>query len=140
MTLQIIASEKWMLHIMDVEGAFLQGEELKRAGGRIFARVPREGIPGVDPSSVIELCKCVYGLMDAPRKWWENLTKTLTQTLNMKQGELDRCIFFWYDDKVENKVSFTFGSTERLKAQDAPFLFRGFGGAFLASGHGSGTN
>jgi hypothetical protein len=105
MTLQVIASEKWVLYIMDVEGAFLQGDAMKREKGRIFAKVPREGIPGIERNAVIELRKCVYGLMDAPRKWWESLARTLTQTLSLKQSELDPCLFYWYDPEDDFRLS-----------------------------------
>ena len=95
-TLQLLASFRWTLNIMDVEGAFLQGEPLQRSQGKLFASVPREGIPGLDSGDLIELQKCVYGLMDAPRKWWESITTTLIQ-LGMRQSELDPCVFHWFD-------------------------------------------
>ena len=68
MSLQVIASEKWVLFIMDVEGAFLQGDPLNREKGRIFAKVPREGIPGIDQDAVIELQKCVCTVLWMPRE------------------------------------------------------------------------
>ena len=80
---------------MDVEGAFLQGDPLERKQSKIYARIPRESVPGVNEDSVIELCKRVYGLMDAPRKWWESITSTLV-SLGMKQSSLDPCSFLWY--------------------------------------------
>ena len=58
--------------------------------------MPDEGVPGIPKGSVIELVKCVYGLMDAPRKWWESLTATM-RSLGMKQSELDPCLFMWFD-------------------------------------------
>ena len=101
-TLQLIASLKWELMIMDIEGAFLQGEPLQRKQGKIYAKIPKEGIPGVGEDSVIELCKCVYGLMDAPRKWWESITSTLV-SLGMKQSNLDPCTFFWHGNGKEHE-------------------------------------
>lgn len=68
--LQIISSKKWRLIIADVEGAFLQGEPLRRKAGKLFAKIPKEGVPGQDPNNVVEVLKCVYGLSDAPRAWW----------------------------------------------------------------------
>ena len=90
--LQLAASNRWVVRIADVEGAFLQGDRLERKSGRIFANPPREGIPGVPPHSLIEMTKCVYGLMDAPRQWWKCFTQFLC-SLGMKQSP---CIFYWY--------------------------------------------
>lgn len=90
--LQIIASCKWRLVIADVEGAFLQGEPLAREQGRLFVKIPKEGIPKCDPNDVVEILKCVYGLVDAPRAWWVSFSNTL-KTLGMKQSELDPCVF-----------------------------------------------
>lgn len=93
--LQLAASERWVVRIADVEGAFLQGDRLERKTGRIFANPPREGIPGIPPQSLIEMTKCVYGLMDAPRQWWKCFT-TFLCSLGLKQSQLDPCIFYWY--------------------------------------------
>ncbi len=61
--LQIISSMKWTLEIADVEGAFLQGEPLRREAGRLYLRVPREGIPDYAVDDLFEIKKCIYGLM-----------------------------------------------------------------------------
>ena len=61
--LQLTASMKWTLQIADVEGAFLQGEKLERKHGKIFARLPPCGTPGMDQHDIVELIKCVYGLI-----------------------------------------------------------------------------
>lgn len=42
--LQLASSNRWVVRIADVEGAFLQGDRLERKSGRIFANPPREGI------------------------------------------------------------------------------------------------
>ena len=46
---------------------------------------------------MVELIKPVYGLVDAPRLWWESLSKTLVG-LGMKASELDGCMFYKRDD------------------------------------------
>ena len=93
--LQVLVSKKWELIISDVEGAFLQGEPLKRENGKIFVKIPKDGIPGQNGDDVVEVLKCVYGLVDAPRIWWQSFSRTLVG-LGMKQSELDPCTFFWY--------------------------------------------
>ena len=97
MCLQIIAGKKWDLIISDVEGAFLQGEPMVRNKGKIYVRLPKDGVPGYGKECLAELVKCVYGLCDAPRSWWESFSKTL-KNLGMRQSELDPCTYYWYHE------------------------------------------
>ena len=80
-----------------MEAAFLRGEDLKRRTGRILVKPPKDGIPGVNDGELVELIKPVYGLVDAPRLWWESLSKTLVG-LGMKASELGGCMFYKRDD------------------------------------------
>ena len=68
--LQVLASHKWTLNVADVEGAFLQGHRVDRPGGKLYVRLPTEGVLGVAQPVLVEACKYVYGLADAPRQWW----------------------------------------------------------------------
>jgi hypothetical protein len=79
-TLQILATNQWLLHIANVEGAFLQGETLKRKNGRVFVDVAKEDctVLGIPEGAVVELVKCVYGLSDGPRAWWDSFPKQLS--------------------------------------------------------------
>lgn len=96
-TLQIISSMRWYLNICDIEGAFLQGGQYERPQGKIYARIPKKGVPNVSNDCLVELTKCVYGLIDAPLQWWNCFTKCLTE-LGMRQSELDPCCFRYYHD------------------------------------------
>ena len=49
----------------------------ERERGKLYAKLPREGIPGLDKGDLIEITKCVYGLMDAPLQWWKCFTSFL---------------------------------------------------------------
>ena len=96
-TLQLIASYKWEMVIADVEGAFLRGDNIERQKGRILVRLPPGGVPGYDEKeTVCELVKPVYGLVDAPRLWWNSLTKTLRDQ-GLQQSALDNCVFYSRD-------------------------------------------
>ena len=92
--LQLLASKHWLLEIADVEDAFLQGVMFQRKNGPLFIRLPKDGVPGVPEGSLVELKKCVYGLNDAPLRWWHSMCKTLKQC-GMRQSELDPCVY-WY--------------------------------------------
>ena len=91
-TAQLITSMNWKMKIADVEAAFLRGEAMSRAQGKVLVRVPKDGIPGVESDAIIELVKPVYGLVDAPKRWWNTLSRTLV-SLGMSQSKLDSCVF-----------------------------------------------
>ena len=87
----------WTLVILDVEGAFLQGKPLERHVGLIYVELPSEKIPGVAPGSLVQGFKCVYGLMDAPRQWYDSFMITM-EGLGMKNlYRLDPCVLYSYD-------------------------------------------
>ena len=96
MVLQMIASRGWLLEIADVEGAFLQGKPLRRDAGPIYVDMPKEDVPGAAPDSLVQLVKCVYGLMDAPRQWYDSFMATM-EGLGMQRSKLDPCVLLWFD-------------------------------------------
>ena len=97
--LQLLASMRWSMNVADIEGAFLQGDEYNRETGPIYVALPHDTFPGLPENTIFQLTKCVYGLMDAPLRWWKSLERTL-KDLTMKQSELDPCIFYWYKNDV----------------------------------------
>jgi hypothetical protein len=100
--LQLLSSCGWRMTIGDIEAAFLRGDEMKREKGRVLVKLPKDGIPGVPDGSIIELHKPVYGLADAPKLWWQSLTKAL-KDMNMEQSKLDGCLFYSRDQ--ENQLN-----------------------------------
>lgn len=91
--LQCVASHKWTLQICDVEGAFLRGDNLNRADGRIFVSQPPGGMEGMEEGALLECVKAVYGLADAPLAWYQSFTRTLRE-LNCKQSKFDGCLYY----------------------------------------------
>lgn len=73
LVLQLAASHNWSLTIADIEGAFLQGDSLKREDGDVYVELPPGGIPGLPEGTLLKLLKPVYGLSDAPRAWFTKL-------------------------------------------------------------------
>ena len=59
----------------------------------MLVKIPKDGIPGHGQDTLSELIKPVYGLVDAPRLWWNLLTKALRE-IGMVQSQLDSCLFF----------------------------------------------
>ena len=91
--MQLIASQKWRLNIADVEGAFLRGDALDPARGRIYIDLPPGGVPGVPEGSVVEAVKTIYGFADAPKAWWQCFSAKL-KSLGMRVSKFDPCLFY----------------------------------------------
>ncbi|CAE7298082.1 GIP [Symbiodinium sp. CCMP2592] len=94
--MQLIASQKWVLNIADVEGAFLRGDEIDPKRGKIFIDLPPGGVPGVPEGSIVEAVKTIYGLADAPKAWWQCFSARL-KSLGMQVSRFDPCLFYYFD-------------------------------------------
>ena len=105
LVLQLAASHNWSLTIADIEGAFLQGDSLKREDGDVYVELPPGGIPGLPEDTLLKLLKPVYGLSDAPRAWFTKLKNTLLQ-LGLKQSLLDPCLYhYWRNGRMEGSLA-----------------------------------
>ena len=84
--LSIAASFNWSIHSIDFKSAYLQGEDLCRD---IFLVPPKEA--GTD--KLWKLKKCVYGISDAGKKWYNELRKYLLH-LGLNISTLDQAVFY----------------------------------------------
>ena len=88
----IAASKGWRIKTSDVRCAFLQGTELDR---EVYVRPPKEKrIKGI----IWKMIKRAYGLNDAARGFYLELSKTLTE-LGCRQSRLDPALYVWYDEE-----------------------------------------
>ena len=89
---QHAASSYWDLLHIDLKTAFLQGETYDLERRVIHVQLPSDiGLPPY----LVGLCtRSVYGLADAPRRWWNRLDKFLTRA--------DRCTYVCYDGALKN--------------------------------------
>ena len=87
----IVASHKYHLISGDIKTAFLSGDEDVR---NIFIPSPDDvrQMLNVDHETVLRLRKAVYGLVNAPKKWWDRLKKSLIQH-GFTSCALDPCAF-----------------------------------------------
>ena len=91
----LIASAKehkhWRISSSDIEAAFLKGEKYDRV---LYGRPPRRGppLPGSVPGSLFRILKGVFGLNDAPRKWWLRLKQFLLNN-GCRQSLVDPALF-----------------------------------------------
>ena len=76
--MQCVASHKYRLISCDIKTAFLSGDEDVR---NIFIAPPDDVMQmlNVDHETLLRLKKAVYGLVNAPKKWWDRLEKSLIQ-------------------------------------------------------------
>ena len=93
--LQLVVNFEWIPHWRkgDVTAAFLQGKKRDtEKNGRLFLKQPRNRpLKGVPPGCLLEVIQSVYGLPDAPRAWWEEITgflRSLGYTLQSRHGFL----------------------------------------------------
>ena len=75
----------------DIKTAFLSGDEDVR---NIFIAPPDDvrQMLNVDHDTVLRMRKAVYGLVNAPKKWWVRLRKSLIQH-SLTSCSLDPCVF-----------------------------------------------
>ena len=88
--MQWVASHKYRLISGEIKTAFLSGDEHVR---NIFIAPPDDvrQMINVDHETVLRLRKAVYGLVNAPKKWWDILKKSLIQH-GFTSCALDRCV------------------------------------------------
>jgi hypothetical protein len=84
----------WKCKSLDVKSAFLQGFPIER---EIYMRPPRD----IEENGFIwKLCRCPYGLNDAPRSWF-NRVKSELDKLKVESSIYDEALFFY---KLDGKL------------------------------------
>ena len=79
-------------YIGDISNAFLQGAPLKGCQ-EMFMRQPKQGLSGLLPGQILRLIKSVYGRPDAPRAWFDELSRILREELEFTQCLADPALF-----------------------------------------------
>ena len=85
------ATMNWTLQSLDIRAAFLQGNGIERT---VYLKPPREYL---EEGLVWKLKRCIYGLKDAPRAWYDRVESELS-TLRAKKSIFDDALFMWYDE------------------------------------------
>ena len=113
--LQLVASHRgqqggrrWSAAAGDVTAAFLNGPPLQRL---LYLKQPRTGVEGMEEDALFRIDKGVFGLVDSPRTWWEEVRGILKKilvdyhgkTYALRQSTLDPCIFGLCE--IENEKS-----------------------------------
>ena len=114
--LVVAANRKWRIKTTDIKSAFLQGKPLSR---EVFIQPPRE-VKVRD--TIWKLNRCLYGLNDAARQFYESVREVLMQ-LKCNQSGLDPAIFYYKQDGVTCGV-LACHVDDFLHAGDADFELR----------------
>ena len=106
---QHAASMYWDLLHLDLKIAFLQGETYDLDRRVIHVQLPTDiGLPPY----LVGLCtRSVYGLADAPRRWWNRLDKFLI-SLGIQPTRADRCTYVCYDGAFKEPKQVSFADSE----------------------------
>ena len=98
LVLQAIVSNRWTLCLGDIKGAFLESGPIASKYRPLYAKQPEGGIPGLEPSDVIEVLGNVYGSNDAPFNWWQTFDEAAI-SIGWRRSQFDNCLYFLRDDK-----------------------------------------
>ena len=87
----VIASMNWQLKSLDIASAFLQGKPIDR---EVYLVPPKEH---KKKNVFWKLKKCVYGLSDAARQWYEIVKETILEA-QIEICPHDDSFFYWFKD------------------------------------------
>ena len=93
MLLTLATTKEWTIQAIDIKSAFLQGDKLTRL---VHVKPPKESNI---PNKLWKLNKCLYGLKDASRQWYQRIKKTLREH-GFKKSKYDGGLFFIIKDGV----------------------------------------
>ena len=113
MGLQAISSKQWQLHFADFSQAFMQGDQLQR-DEPLFCEPPERELLGLPSGCLIEICKTVYGLVDAPYRWDQHLDK-IFKSMGCVPSILDPCCYMLHsNDALKNLEGIIMVATDDL--------------------------
>ena len=93
---QCAANNYWDLFHLDLKTAFLQGEHYNTESRSVIIQLPSD--IGLPPWMVGVCLRPVYGLNDAPRRWWNRLDKFLV-SIGLEPTRADRCTYVGYQGR-----------------------------------------
>ena len=98
--LHLVTSMQWFQdwYIGDISNALLQGAPLTGKPD-VFTRQPKQGLRGLQEGQLLKLLKPVYGRPDAPRAWYDELSRVLEEEIGSKRCQVDPAMFALRDSR-----------------------------------------
>ena len=100
MLLTQCARRQFQLSSGDISTAFLQGNH-SEINEDIFGAPPPEvrKMLNMKEHEILRITKAIYGLLNAPKQWFESLSSFLVEDGWIPHG-LDKCLYKWVEDGV----------------------------------------
>ena len=97
--LQMIASNRWKMHLGYIKGAFLEANVRQKAlDNPVFAELPPGGVRGVEPGSLIQVLGNFYGANDAPHEWYCEFNRVALEA-GFVRSKFDNCSYLCYNQQ-----------------------------------------
>ena len=87
--LTIVAHFGWGFEGFDVEAAFLTGKKMQR---EVYFKPPKGGLPGLPPGCLIRAVKGLFGVPEAPRLWYLEISETALKS-GWRRVHATPCVF-----------------------------------------------
>ena len=92
LAMQYLASGGFEMELGDISSAFMNGLPYLFEGGHLYCELPPDGVPDVEPGSLIQLDVAVYGLPEAPQ-WWHKSFDMVANEAGFRQSTFDPCLY-----------------------------------------------
>ena len=97
--LQMLTSNKWVMHLGDIKGAFLEADVRDKAlANPVYSELPPGGVPGVEAGSLVQVLGNIYGANDAPHEWYCEFNR-VAQEAGFTKSKFDNCLYLCYNDQ-----------------------------------------
>ena len=114
--MQTAVSKGWHLWAGDVSTAFLRGDKEEERNINTSGVEELRKKYGLQPDEILKLRKVAYGLVNAPRRWYERVIEDLLK-LHWTPNPHDECVFmkFENDQLAGRLVSMSMISSSRAE-------------------------
>ena len=88
----VASAVNWDIESIDIKAAFLQRDELERD---LFIHPIKELS---ELGKIWKIKRCIYGLCDAPRNWYNRVKHELINKLGGQISKFDKAYFLWHHE------------------------------------------
>jgi len=85
----------WKAHVIDVQGAFLNGRFSENE--ELYLKIPEGFERYYEKNNVLKLNRTIYGLKQAANAFWKELLNAFSN-MNFKRSNADPCLYYRHDN------------------------------------------